>query len=1406
MVGLSFTLRNAAEPQLPAVVAVGVAARQILPTNASGTVLSSVALPQIVFATIEETSQLQSDVNTLTIKVKVNVPLEAGQILIVGMESAYIRVPGPEGQNNPYQLRACTATSPPCIDFTAQGANMWQTTGGMPMLRYSAGAGSKPVVELRLVQPTEQNQQLVLVLRVANPAAKQLRPMITTIEGSAPALLPSTRLVGEVMQATKSGLTFTRREITHSSSMAGALNTITIRLSPGAILASGVDVIIDCLSNVDLSFFPGGIPDAGLDLPLLVNEGPHEGYTIFDDVFLITRNVDTQGGDACLSVTLFITADEWYPGEIAEVAFRLQNSATLRGSGEITVVATEAITIRSPMCSQMDQAFPSNCRPTDAMTIDKLPGFLAGSSMEQMSATLDENNALSLTLRPQIELTSQMDISISGLQYTQTPEFEDGIISGISHLLTLVSWSQGQGVLVVRAKEGKILNSKADPDVSFTLQFKNSAILVSPQNVSLCVTWNAPPSSCIPDQSCGSCGLAVCDIRALSDRPIDPSAGGACPQAGGLSSQVLGILHMDEITRMMVKTISQSSLVAGQDNVITITLQPNRIVRAGVTLTMRGMTGVPTPTLMNLLEFTSSLTDCRATDCFGTWRNDLSQASLVLRDSSTNLSQPLVFSFVIRNPLVAQAAPVVELEVVISSSRIQDRLEGSVLQSTEVPEFISSSVHELTRVKQQLNTLTFTSVSNTPLSAGTRLTFSDLFDRNEPSVPACVPRGRGTSPAYIDYELSPIQVTFGSSDGFEEMSTLSVSNTIRIEQDYCAMSRSIVRARLPHGYAPGQPIIVKISLLNARSRVGGGVPKIAATGCRATLSVHGEIGCAHNSSAGAGACVDCSGNDLVTLADVETDHRVLTSGLSESIEIAEVSESTPALSQPNTISVRLKLNTAIFNGGVVQITGFAGSQSPTTLELPIEGPSAHYFGDVGLYDSELGHVNLTATMMIPINKTIQVAFTLVNRGVQSEARCTYGLPYCSGMPASYNLGKACPTPGKICAGVCRGGQAGCSEGSDGDCSQYTQAQLSDRAVAEVADDLCVGGFCRAPTNGEQCPKKAMVNGSAAYKSSLTDTEVEPLLVVVNGQLRSIKGIECVGSGASCVQQSECVAPNTGKICTNNYDCTGPFNPTLSRDSSPFQDVLGPQRCIRLPINGEIALMVSDTYTHSGWMRLSGQVFGFTSPGSAEFTTRKLSESTTAISALNSITVSIVANFLLNGRSETQLTLSGFPPSTEIIRATRGSSAVPLLPFNQETLVDEKACQEAADGTVTCGDIGAGFRLTLQSARLSISVPCPVAEASADSSCLSCEMQDSPAECALVSKVTVAGIELSRSAYATAPCLSRAGCLPDPDGMPAMLCEVRFRSRVLLAPCSALSLCLNTRGDVLDSCITSVGLA
>ncbi|KAJ1475277.1 hypothetical protein T484DRAFT_1828995, partial [Baffinella frigidus] len=109
-VGISFVLRNAPAPQPPATVGVAIVAKQIprtnatgavlssldipqiIPrTNATGTVLSSLAIPKIIAAgsTISETSTLQSDINTITMTVQVNVPLEAGQDIEFRMEAAF---------------------------------------------------------------------------------------------------------------------------------------------------------------------------------------------------------------------------------------------------------------------------------------------------------------------------------------------------------------------------------------------------------------------------------------------------------------------------------------------------------------------------------------------------------------------------------------------------------------------------------------------------------------------------------------------------------------------------------------------------------------------------------------------------------------------------------------------------------------------------------------------------------------------------------------------------------------------------------------------------------------------------------------------------------------------------------------------------------------------------------------------------------------------------------------------------------------------------------------------------------------------------------------------------------------------------------------------------------------------
>jgi len=49
----------------------------------------------------------------------------------------------------------------------------------------------------------------------------------------------------------------------------------------------------------------------------------------------------------------------------------------------------------------------------------------------------------------------------------------------------------------------------------------------------------------------------------------------------------------------------------------------------------------------------------------------------------------------------------------------------------------------------------------------------------------------------------------------------------------------------------------------------------------------------------------------VAIGQTDADRRVLTSGVPEAIVVASVSESTPALSQPNDLAVRLKLNTQV---------------------------------------------------------------------------------------------------------------------------------------------------------------------------------------------------------------------------------------------------------------------------------------------------------------------------------------------------------------------------------------------------------------------------------------------------------------------------------------------------------------
>ncbi|KAJ1475276.1 hypothetical protein T484DRAFT_1828994, partial [Baffinella frigidus] len=284
--------------------------------------------------------------------------------------------------------------------------------------------------------------------------------------------------------AVDSGLSFSTRVITHSSSMAGARNVVTLKLAPGAILAVGTEVEIDCLPNILLSG-PEIAPGGTREISLATNLAPRPDIpVIFDET--VAFSVKCDADSSCNQTKTRAQLQKELQKECLVLtltaSFEIQNGEALVGEAKIRIVASAIITIKQTMCSAMDNS-PSRCAPTNAMVIDKLPGFLADPKIGTTSTTLDEDNRLSITLRPNIELTELVDISISGLKNTDTPNM--ALLGGVSHRIAVVSWDKNRGELVVRAKSGEVLNSAAEPDVSFTLPIKNSRIVVAAQNVSL---------------------------------------------------------------------------------------------------------------------------------------------------------------------------------------------------------------------------------------------------------------------------------------------------------------------------------------------------------------------------------------------------------------------------------------------------------------------------------------------------------------------------------------------------------------------------------------------------------------------------------------------------------------------------------------------------------------------------------------------------------------------------------------------------------------------------------------------------------------------------------------------------------------------------------------------------------
>ncbi|KAJ1475275.1 hypothetical protein T484DRAFT_1828992 [Baffinella frigidus] len=193
-------------------------------------------------------------------------------------------------------------------------------------------------------------------------------------------------------------------------------------------------------------------------------------------------------------------------------------------------------------------------------------------------------------------------------------------------------------------------------------------------------------------------------------------------------------------------------------------------------------------------------------------------------------------------------------------------LTGNSRLALEVIELTPAlEVVEMTRVNLQMNALSFKGLANIPLAAGSVIKVGNLLHRTADNFPSCIKKGPpnaptsiGTIPATVTHTLPPLTVTFPASDGFTEMTSTSTVNTVTLSQVDCVMVASEIRFPLARGVAPGRPLVFHFSVMNSAGATAGAVPHVAIAGCRASLSVFEKVGCAHNPSAGAAACLGCT--------------------------------------------------------------------------------------------------------------------------------------------------------------------------------------------------------------------------------------------------------------------------------------------------------------------------------------------------------------------------------------------------------------------------------------------------------------------------------------------------------------------------------------------------------------------
>jgi ABC-type xylose transport system permease subunit len=867
------------------------------------------ALPTFRVATIQQSTPVVNAANTMTVTLTANVDLGVGSLVtITGLTGA-------------------VATGP----ITLAGTDAGRFSNGATASR---GAWDDTTKKLTLTVHTDlalvSGTPYTFTFTVTNPDAAQSSPAVSvsaTIGGSAKSAVAMTK-PGTALFGVANGYdpllvvvpTFRTANIGQSTPLAGAANTITVTIVTDVnLLHSGTSVVtITGLTGASATTGAIALIDKGNDGETVFWDGTTQGKGAWDD------------SQKKLTLTVF-TGQTLTAATPYTFAFVVTNPADAPAAATPNIAASGTATFNAAM-TQPNSALLGVINGANPLII-VVPTF-GVKSIRQSTPVAGAANTMTVTLTANVNLEPTSVVTITGLTGavatgpitlagTDAGRFSDGTTPSRG------VWDNTAKKLTLTVHTGQTLTA-ATP---YTFAF----VVTNPGAAQDAATPNIAAS-----------GTAT--FNAAMTQP---------------NSALLGVINganplIIVVPTFSVKSIQQSTPVAGAANTMTVTLTANVNLEPTSVVTITGLTGAVATGPITLAGTDAGRFSDGTTPSRGVWDNTAKKLTLTVQTGQTlTAATPYTFAFVVTNPGAAQdaATPSIAASGTATFDAAAMTKPGTALFGlangydpllvvSALPTFRVATIQQSTPVVNAANTMTVTLTANVDLGVGSLVTITGLTGAvaTGPITLAGTDAGRFSNGA---------TASRGAWDNTEKKLTLTVHTDLAL--------------------VSGTPYTFTFPVTNP-----------GAAQSSPAVSVSATIG----GSAKSAVAMTKPGTALFGLAN-GYDPLLVVSAL-PTFRVATIQQSTPVVNAANTMTVTLTANVDLGVGSLVTITGLTGAVA--TGPITLAGTDAGRFSNGatssrGAWDDTTKKLTLTVHTDLALVSGTPYTFTfpVTNPGAAQES-------------------------------------------------------------------------------------------------------------------------------------------------------------------------------------------------------------------------------------------------------------------------------------------------------------------------------------------------------------------------------------------------------------------------------------